>query len=153
MLTAGCAIGDAVLVEQANNGRLIQTGAVGPPDRARVCHNDGPTARRPNDCAEAVALAIVVAVLPGRRGTMHVAAFGAAVLIALQLTVNYWLYPYIVWFFPLVLVALFASHPEPGQHLYAAWNSADEQPSDPPSPAPPAGVANWSTPTVPPSPS
>ena len=71
----------------------------------------------------AVALAIVVAVLPGRRGTMQVAAFGAAVLIALQLTVNYWLYPYIVWFFPLVLVALFASHPEPGQHLYAAWDA------------------------------
>jgi hypothetical protein len=74
----------------------------------------------------AVALAIVVAVLPGRRGTMQVAAFGAAVLIALQLTVNYWLYPYIVWFFPLVLVALFASHPEPGQHLYAAWDPVDE---------------------------
>ena len=96
----------------------------------------------------AVALAIVVAVLPGRRGTMQVAAFGAAVLIALQLTVNYWLYPYIVWFFPLVLVALFASHPEPGQHLYAAWGSIDEHPSDPPAPVPvpPASVANWSTP-------
>ena len=76
----------------------------------------------------AVALGIVVALLPGRRGTMQVAAFGAAVLIALQLTVNYWLYPYIVWFFPFVLVALLASHPEPGQHLYAAWDSIDELP-------------------------
>ncbi len=92
----------------------------------------------------AVALAIVVAVLPGRRGTMQVAAFGAAVLIALQLTVNYWLYPYIVWFFPLVLVALFASHPEPGQHLYAAWDSVDE----PMRPSPPVvpSVAGLSTP-------
>ena len=96
----------------------------------------------------AVALAIVVAVLPGRRGTMQVAAFGAAVLIALQLTVNYWLYPYIVWFFPLVLVALFAAHPEPGQHLYAAWDSIDEQPvrAAGARAGAPASVANWSAP-------
>ncbi len=59
-----------------------------------------------------VALVIVVAFVPVRRGMVEVAALGAAVLIALQLTVNYWLYPYIVWFFPLVAVALFASHPE-----------------------------------------
>ena len=93
----------------------------------------------------AVALAIVVAVLPGRRGTMQVAAFGAAVLIALQLTVNYWLYPYIVWFFPLVMVALLASHPEPGQHLYAAWDSIEEPPARPPAPVMPT-VASWSPP-------
>jgi hypothetical protein len=93
----------------------------------------------------AVALAIVVAVLPGRRGTMQVAAFGAAVLIALQLTVNYWLYPYIVWFFPLVMVALLASHPEPGQHLYAAWDAVQEPPARPPAPVMPT-VASWSPP-------
>jgi hypothetical protein len=93
----------------------------------------------------AVALAIVVAVLPGRRGTMQVAAFGAAVLIALQLTVNYWLYPYIVWFFPLVMVALLASHPEPGQHLYAAWDSIEDEPARPAAPVIPT-VASWSPP-------
>jgi hypothetical protein len=93
----------------------------------------------------AVALAIVVAVLPGRRGTMHVAAFGAAVLIALQLTVNYWLYPYIIWFFPLVMVALLASHPEPGQHLYRAWDSIEERPARPPAPVMPT-VASGSPP-------
>jgi hypothetical protein len=60
----------------------------------------------------AVALAIAVAFVPVRRGLIEVAALGAAVLIALQLTVNYWLYPYIVWFYPLVVVAIFASHPE-----------------------------------------
>ena len=92
----------------------------------------------------AVALAIVVAILPGRRGTMQVAALGAAVLIALQLTVNYWLYPYIVWFFPLVLVALFASHPEPGQHLYAAWDPVDEPAQASPPVVP--SVAGLSTP-------
>jgi hypothetical protein len=60
----------------------------------------------------AVGLAILVAFVPARRGLVEVAALGAAVLIALQLTVNYWLYPYIVWFFPLVAVAIFAGHPE-----------------------------------------
>ena len=75
----------------------------------------------------AVALALVVAVVPTRRGPVQVAALGAAVLIALQLTVTYWLYPYIVWFFPLALVALLASHPEPGEQLAAAWREIDER--------------------------
>ena len=34
------------------------------------------------------------------------AACGAAVLIALQLGLDYWFFLYVVWFFPLVLVAL-----------------------------------------------
>ena len=58
-----------------------------------------------------VAAALGVYFVPVRRGVLEVAALGAALMIGLQLTVNYWLYPYIVWFFPLVLVALFASHP------------------------------------------
>jgi hypothetical protein len=72
----------------------------------------------------AVALAIGVAFVPSRRAPVEVAALGAAVLIALQLTVNYWLYPYIVWFFPLVAVALFASHLEgPRSHAPEAGRS------------------------------
>ncbi len=63
----------------------------------------------------AVALALAVAFVPRRRGTIEVAALGAAVLIALQLAANYWLYSYIVWFFPLVIVALVGSHPAPGR--------------------------------------
>ncbi len=59
-----------------------------------------------------IALALFVAFYPERRGVVEVAALGAALLIALQLTANYWLYPYIVWFYPLVIVALFASHPQ-----------------------------------------
>jgi hypothetical protein len=59
-----------------------------------------------------LALAIGVAFLPSRRTVIDVAALGAGVLIALQLTLNYWLYPYIVWFLPMALVALVASHPE-----------------------------------------
>jgi hypothetical protein len=67
----------------------------------------------------AVGLAIMVAFVPRRRGIVEVAALGAAVVIALQLIANYWLYPYIVWFFPLVAVALFAGHPERRRRLVA----------------------------------
>jgi hypothetical protein len=59
-----------------------------------------------------IALALGVAFVPSRRTVVDVAALGAAVLVALQLTLNYWLYPYIVWFLPMALVALVASHPE-----------------------------------------
>ncbi|MBV9837209.1 MAG: hypothetical protein JO156_03755 [Solirubrobacterales bacterium] len=64
----------------------------------------------------AAALALAVAFVPGRRrGLVEVAALAAAVLIALQLGVDYWLYPYIVWFFPLVITVLLASHPAAGE--------------------------------------
>jgi hypothetical protein len=59
-----------------------------------------------------VGLAVALAFVPSRRGIVELAALGAAILIALQLGISYWLYPYIVWFFPLVIVALFASHPQ-----------------------------------------
>ena len=58
-----------------------------------------------------VALAIAVMVVPSRRGIIEVAALGAAILIALQLGDGYWLYSYIVWFFPFVMVALFGAFP------------------------------------------
>ena len=56
-----------------------------------------------------VALGLLVAVFPRRRDIVTVAALAAAVIIALQLGVTYWFYLYIVWFFPLVIVALFGS--------------------------------------------
>ncbi|MFZ1996106.1 MAG: hypothetical protein WAU75_18485 [Solirubrobacteraceae bacterium] len=59
-----------------------------------------------------VALAAAAAFVPSRRTVVDVAALGAGILIALQLTLNYWLYPYIVWFLPMALVALVASHPD-----------------------------------------
>jgi hypothetical protein len=61
-----------------------------------------------------VAFAIAVAFVPRRRTVVEVAALGGAVLIALQLSLNYWLYSYIVWFFPLVAVAVFGSFPAAG---------------------------------------
>jgi hypothetical protein len=69
-----------------------------------------------------IALALGVAFLPSRRTVADVAALGAAVLISLQLVTNYWLYPYIVWFFPLVIVALLASHPDRGQPPPQTWS-------------------------------
>jgi hypothetical protein len=60
----------------------------------------------------AVALALGVALIPGKRTLVEVAALGAAVVIAVQLTLDYWFYLYIVWFFPMVMLALFGSYPE-----------------------------------------
>jgi hypothetical protein len=75
--------------------------------------------------AAAVALAVAVAFVPRRRGPVQVAALAGAVIIALQLVTNYWLYSYIVWFFPAAIAAIFASHPEPGEHLQAAWRELE----------------------------
>jgi hypothetical protein len=52
------------------------------------------------------ALAILAGFLPRRRSVPQVAALAAAILIALQLTAEHWFYLYIVWFLPLVAVAL-----------------------------------------------
>jgi hypothetical protein len=56
-----------------------------------------------------------------------VAAFAAALIIALQIVTNYWLYSYVVWFFPAAIAALFASHPAPGEHLDAAWRELEDR--------------------------
>jgi hypothetical protein len=80
----------------------------------------------------AVALAVAVAFLPRRRDAAQVAALGAAVLIALQLTAEHWFYLYVVWFAPLVFVALFAAY-------RTAPEAAPERTATPPAraPAPP----------------
>jgi hypothetical protein len=51
-------------------------------------------------------LAIGLAFRPRRKSLTQVAALGAALLISLQLTAQHWFYLYIVWFYPLLLVAL-----------------------------------------------
>ena len=63
----------------------------------------------------ALGLAALFFFVPRHRSTIQVAALAAALLIAVQVTANHWFYPYVVWFAPLVLVALFAQHrgPEP----------------------------------------
>jgi hypothetical protein len=52
------------------------------------------------------ALSLYLAFRPRQKSLVQVAAFGAALLIALQLTAQHWFYLYIVWFYPLLLVAI-----------------------------------------------
>jgi len=52
------------------------------------------------------ALAIALAFVPGKKSLLQVAALSAALIIGVQLTLHHWFYLYIVWFFPLLLVAL-----------------------------------------------
>lgn len=63
--------------------------------------------------AGAVLLALAVGIWPRRPTLAQMSACGAAVLIALQLGVTYWFFLYVVWFFPLVMVALLARRGEP----------------------------------------
>ncbi len=56
----------------------------------------------------AAGLALAVAFVPRRKSPVVLATLGAAVLIALQLTLTHWFYLYIVWWLPFVLVALLA---------------------------------------------
>jgi hypothetical protein len=53
-----------------------------------------------------VALSLLFAFRPRRKSLTQVAALGAALLIGLQLTAQHWFYLYIVWFYPLLLVAM-----------------------------------------------
>jgi hypothetical protein len=54
------------------------------------------------------ALSLLFAFVPKRKSLIQVAALGAALLIILQITMHHWFYLYIVWFYPLLLVAMAA---------------------------------------------
>jgi hypothetical protein len=54
----------------------------------------------------AVGLAVLVAFVPRRRDLVTLAALGGAVLVAVQLGVTHWFFLYVVWFFPLAMIAL-----------------------------------------------
>jgi len=56
--------------------------------------------------AGTAALSLLLAFRPRRKSPIQLAALGAALLIALQLTMNHWFYLYVVWFYPLLLVAM-----------------------------------------------
>jgi hypothetical protein len=56
--------------------------------------------------AATAALSLFLAFRPRRKSLLQVAALGAALLIALQLTMHHWFYLYIVWFYPLLLIAM-----------------------------------------------
>ncbi len=62
------------------------------------------------------ALAVGLAFRPTRKTLAQVAALSAALLIGLQLAAEHWFYLYVVWFFPLVLVAIAAEQgPSPAR--------------------------------------
>ena len=64
----------------------------------------------------AVILAVAVAFRPrGPRTPAQVSALGAAVIIAVQIPAMHWLYLYIVWFVPLVLIAVLAGGAPTGE--------------------------------------
>jgi hypothetical protein len=52
--------------------------------------------------------------MPRRRSTAQLAALCAAILAAVQIPSNYWLYFYVVWFAPFLLAALFDEYRELG---------------------------------------
>jgi hypothetical protein len=51
-------------------------------------------------------MSLAFAFVPRRKTLTQVAALSAALLISLQLTAEHWFYLYIVWFYPLLLIAL-----------------------------------------------
>ncbi len=54
------------------------------------------------------ALSLLFAFVPRQKSVAQLAALSAALLILLQLTLHHWFYLYIVWFYPLFLVAISA---------------------------------------------
>jgi hypothetical protein len=62
--------------------------------------------------AAVAATAVLFAFRPREKKLFQVAALGAALLIGLQLTMHHWFYLYIVWFYPLLLVAMSVLEPE-----------------------------------------
>lgn len=67
--------------------------------------------------AATAALSLAFAFVPRRKSPIQLAALGAALLIALQLTAQHWFYLYIVWFYPLLLTALCTGRGSPEDFL------------------------------------
>jgi hypothetical protein len=83
-----------------------------------------------------VALALLVAILPSVKTPLQLAALAAALLIAAQITMAHWFYLYIVWWFPLALIALVLREIPPARG-FAGWSSharGDRTSRDSPSP-------------------
>jgi hypothetical protein len=58
----------------------------------------------------AVGLAVALFFVPRRRDARQLAALGAAVIVALELTATHWFYFYLVWMAPFALVAMFGAY-------------------------------------------
>jgi hypothetical protein len=85
------------------------------------------------------ALALALAFVPRRKSLLQVAALAAALVIGVQLTLHHWFYLYIVWFYPLLLVALAlldrGGEPDPTPVLRPAAPAPSPARSGPPAPA------------------
>ena len=87
--------------------------------------------------AATAGLSLLTAFVPRRKTLAQVAALGAALLIALQLTLHHWFYLYIVWFYPLLLVALaLGAEREPAAPLRRAGEEPAPGPARTSRPAP-----------------
>jgi len=71
-------------------------------------------------------LALILAFRPRQKKLTQVAALGAALLIGVQLTMHHWFYLYIVWFYPLLLVAIVVGSASSG-HSSAAPAARPEE--------------------------
>jgi hypothetical protein len=81
-------------------------------------------------------LAIALAFVPRKKSLLQVAALSAALMLGVQLTLHHWFYLYIVWFFPLMLIALGllepTEEPEPAEvpgHSRRLRRRAEREPS------------------------
>jgi hypothetical protein len=82
----------------------------------------------------AVLLAVAVAFRPrGPRTPAQVAALAAAVIIAVQLPAMHWFYLYIVWFLPLVLIAVLATGPSAADQVAEPQAGIELEAPEPPS--------------------
>jgi uncharacterized membrane protein len=81
-------------------------------------------------------LALALAFVPRKKSLLQVAAFSAALMLGVQITLHHWFYLYIVWFFPLLLIALALLEPTdepesaevPG-HRWRLRRRAEREPS------------------------
>jgi hypothetical protein len=69
-------------------------------------------------------MSLAFAFVPKRKTLVQVAALSAALLISLQLTAQHWFYLYIVWFYPLLLVALSSQEPSRSHFQNASRSGA-----------------------------
>jgi hypothetical protein len=105
--------------------------------------------------------AAALALVPRRRSLVQVAALSAAVLIAVQISLDHWFYLYIPWFFGLLLAAIAPEPedqlqltPQPRRRAHRVPGKAKDKPAPAPSkpaparekPAPVKGKAGRSEP-------
>jgi hypothetical protein len=76
-------------------------------------------------------LSLVFAWVPRRKSLVQVAALSAALLVALQLTLHHWFYLYIVWFYPLLLLAMAALEVSPKERAAPGPSPARRSPPVP----------------------